>query len=48
MKDRMKNVLIYKTTSNFTKRYAEWVSEELKSDVKVRNVGLKMISCEII
>ncbi len=29
----MKTVVIYKTTSNFTKRYAEWISEELKADI---------------
>jgi flavodoxin len=29
----MKTVVIYKTTSGFTKRYAEWISEELKADI---------------
>jgi flavodoxin len=29
----MKAVVVYKSKSGFAKKYAEWISEELKADI---------------
>ena len=29
----LRTVVIYRSTSGFTKRYAEWIAEELKADL---------------
>ena len=29
----MKTVVIYKSRTGFTKKYAEWISEELSADI---------------
>jgi menaquinone-dependent protoporphyrinogen IX oxidase len=37
----MKTVVIYKSLSGFTKKYAEWISEEIKADIyNCRNICL--------
>jgi flavodoxin len=37
----MKSVVIYKSISGFTKKYAEWISEEIKADIyNYRNINL--------
>ena len=30
----MKGIIIYKSRTGFTKRYAQWISEELKYDIE--------------
>ena len=30
---KMRTLVIYKSTSGFTKKYAEWIAEELKADI---------------
>ena len=34
----MKIIVIYKSKTGFTKRYAEWIAEELKCDIVQRFV----------
>lgn len=37
----MKTIVIYKSKTEFTKRYAQWISEELKCDLVSYDKGLK-------
>lgn len=37
----MKTVVIYKSKSGYTKKYAEWIAEEIKCDIK-ENKNLKL------
>ena len=37
----MKTVVIYKSKSGYTKKYAEWIAEELNCDIK-ENKNLKL------
>ena len=41
----MKTIVVYKTTSGFTKKYAEWISEELQADLMERSeVNIKILT----
>jgi len=40
----MNTVVVYKSISSFTKKYAEWISEELRADL----LRLEKIGCVAI
>jgi flavodoxin len=41
----MKTVVIYKSKTGFTKKYAEWISEELSADIfDVSKVTINMLT----
>lgn len=46
----LQTVVIYRSTSGFTKRYAEWIAEELKADLfEARKIdGSKLADCDLI